>query len=197
MGAKTGSGRTAEQTDLALLWEASGLILYNQVSQQLAATRKFDLLDNARFFALYAVATADAAIAVFDAKYTYNFWRPVTSIRNGDLDSNDATERDPAWEPLVITPMHPEYPCAHCLAASASAAVFEAFFGDTVPSFTLTSPTAPGIIRKFSRLSDYVNESIDARVFDGVHYRTSGEVGAALGRKVGQYIVQNCLKPVP
>jgi hypothetical protein len=196
MGAKTGSGRTAEQTDIARLWELTGPGLHNQATRQLAATKNLDTLDNARLFALYAMAMADSYIAVFDAKYTYNFWRPVTAIRNGDSDSNDATERDPVWEPFIPTPMHPEYPCAHCINSAAGAAVLEAFFGDAGPPFSLTSPTAPGVTRRFSRLSDYVNESIDARVYDGVHYRISGEVGAAMGRKIGEYTVQNYLKPV-
>ena len=196
MGGKTGSGRTGEQTDIARLWEFTGPGLHNPVARQLAATKKLDLLDNARLFALYAVAMADSYIAVFDAKYTYNFWRPVTAIRNGDIDGNDATEREPAWEPFIATPMHPEYPCAHCINSAAGAAVLEAFFGDAVPPFSLTSPTAPGVTRKFSRLSDYVSESVNARVYDGVHYRTSGEVGAAMGRKIAEYTVQNYLKPV-
>jgi hypothetical protein len=106
-----------------------------------------------------------------------------------------ATERDPAREPFIPTPMHPEYPCAHCINSAAGAAVLEAFFGDVPPPFSLTSPTTPGVTRRFSRLSDYVSESIDARVYDGVHYRTSGEVGAAMGRKIGEYTVHNYFKP--
>lgn len=196
MGAKAGSGRTAEQTDIARLWEFTGPGLHNPVARQLAATKNLDVLDNARLFALYAMAMADSYIAVFDAKYMYNFWRPVTAVRNGDMDGNDATERDPAWEPVIPTPMHPEYPCAHCINSAAGATVLEAFFGDAVPTFSLTSPTAPGVARRFSRLSDYVTESIEARVYDGVHYRFSGEVGAAMGRKIGEYTVQNYLKPV-
>jgi PAP2 superfamily len=196
MGAKTGSGRTAEQTNIARLWEMTGPGLHNPVARQLAATRNLDLLDNARLFALYAMAMADSYIAVFEAKYTYNFWRPVTAIRNGDVDNNDSTERDPTWEPFIPTPMHPEYPCAHCINSAAGAAVLESFFGDTVATFRLTNPTAPGITRSFSRLSDYVSESIDARVYDGVHYRTSGEVGAVMGRKIGEYAAQNFLKPI-
>jgi len=196
MGAKTGAGRTAEQTDIARVWETTGLGLHNLVARQLAASKNLDILDNARLFALYAMAMADSNIAVFDAKYAYSFWRPVTAIRNGEIDGNDATERDPAWEPFIATPMHPEYPCAHCISSAAGAAVLEAFFGDAVPSFSLTSPTAPGISRKFSKLSDYVRESIDARVYDGVHYRTSGDVGAEMGRKIGDYTVQNYLKPL-
>jgi hypothetical protein len=196
MGAKTNAGRTAEQTDIARVWELTGPGLHNPILRQLAATKQLDLLDNARLFALYAMAMADSYIAVFDAKYTFNFWRPVTAIRNGDMDSNDATERDPAWESLIATPMHPEYPCAHCINSAAGASVLEAFFGDTVPFFSLTSPAVPEVTRRFSRLSDYVRESIDARVYDGVHYRTSGEVGAGMGRKIGEYTMQNYLKPV-
>ncbi len=195
MGAKTGSERTAEQTVIARLWEMTGPALHNPIARQLVATKHRDILDNARLFALYAMAMADSYIAVFDAKYTYNFWRPVTAIRNGDVDGNDSTERDPTWEPFIPTPMHPEYPCAHCINSAAGAAVLEFFFGDAVPTFSLTNSTAPGITRSFSRLSDYVSESIDARVYDGVHYRTSGEVGAAMGRKIGDYAVQNFLKP--
>jgi hypothetical protein len=154
MGAMTSSGRTAEQTNIARLWELTGPGLHNPVARQLAATKNLDVLDNACLFALYAMAMADSYIAVLDAKYTYNFWRLVTAIRNGDLDSNDATERDPMWEPFIPTPMHPEYPCAHCINSAAGAAVLEAFFGDATPPFSLTSPTAPGVTRRFSRLSD-------------------------------------------
>jgi PAP2 superfamily len=196
MGAKKGSARSAEQTDIARFWEFTGPGTYNPLVQQLAAAKKLDVMENVRLFALVAMATADAAIAFFDTKYTYNFWRPVTAILNGDIDDNDATERDPAWEPFIATPMHPEYPCAHCATQAAAASVLEAFFGDAVPTFTLTSPTAPGVTRSFSRLSDYVAEVINARVYDGVHYRTSGEVGAAMGRQIGEYTVQNYLKPV-
>ena len=196
MGAKAGSGRTAEQTEIARFWELTGPATYNPVVRQLSVAKGLGILDNARLFAFFSMATADAGIAIFDAKYTYNFWRPVTAIRNADLDGNNATERDPTWEPMIATPMHPEYPCAHCISQASAASVLEAFFGDAVPAFTMTSTTAPGVTRKFSRLSDYVTEVVNARVYDGVHYRTSGEVGAAMGRKNGQHAVQNYLKPI-
>jgi len=196
MGAKTGSGRNAEQTDIARFWELTGPATYNPVVRQLSVAKGLDILDNARLFALFSMATADASIAIFDAKYTYNFWRPVTAIRNADMDGNNATERDPNWEPMITTPMHPEYPCAHCISQGSAASVLEAFFGDAVLTFTMTSTTAPGVTRTFSRLSDYVTEVVNARVYDGVHYRTSGEVGAAMGRKNGQYAVQNYLRPI-
>ncbi|MGH8058144.1 MAG: vanadium-dependent haloperoxidase [Candidatus Entotheonellia bacterium] len=196
LGAKTGSERSAEQTEIARFWEFTGPGLYNPVARQLSAAKNLEVMENARLFALVSMAGADALIAVMDAKYAYNFWRPVTAIRNGDLDGNDATERDPVWEPFIATPMHPEYPCAHCIVQASVASVLEAFFGDAVPTFTLTSPTAPGVARKFVRLSDYAAEVIEARIYDGVHYRISGEVGSAMGRKTGAYAVENHLKPV-
>jgi hypothetical protein len=196
MGARTGSARSTEQTDIARFWELTGPACWNPIVRQLSAAKGFDVMENARLFALVAMATADALIAVFDAKYTYNFWRPVTAIRNGDLHGNGAIERDPAWEPLIPTPMHPEYPCAHCITQAAAASVLEAFFGDAIPAVKLTSTTAPGVTRSFAKLSDYVAEVVDARVYDGVHYRVSGEVGAEMGRRIGRYTVQNHLSPI-
>jgi hypothetical protein len=195
MGVKTASKRTAEQTDIARFWEQSGPATYNPVAHQIAAAKALDVLDNARVCALLAIATADAAIAIFDAKYAYGFWRPVTAIRNGDIDGNDATEMDAAWEPLTATPMHPEYPCAHCTFQGSAAAVLRAVFGESVPRFTMTSQTANGVTRSFERLSDYVADVVNARVYEGVHFRTSGEMGADMGRKIGEHTVQTLLKP--
>lgn len=196
MGAKVGSARSAEQTDIARFWELTGPATYNPLARQLSAAKRLDITDNARLFALVSMATADALISVFDAKYTYNFWRPVTAIRNGDLHGNDAIERDAAWEPIIPTPMHPEYPCAHCITQSAAAGVLASLFGDTIPAVKLTSTTAPGVSRSFVKLSDYVNEVINARVYDGVHYRASGNVGADMGRKIAEHTLQNHLLPV-
>jgi hypothetical protein len=196
MGAKNGSARTAEQTEIARFWTLVGPATYNPIARQLSAAKGLDMIENARLFALFSIAAADAGVAIFEAKYKYNFWRPVTAIRNGDMDGNGATERDPLWEPFIRTPMHPEYPCAHCTFQSTAASVLEAYFGSDSASFKLTSTTAPGVTRSFSKLSDYVAEVVNARVYDGVHYRTSGEAGAAMGRKIGQYTVQNFLKPI-
>lgn len=196
MGGQSGSARTAEQSEIARFWALTGPATYNPVARQLSAAKNLDVLDNARLFALFTIATADAGVAIFEAKYKYNFWRPVTAIRNGDLDGNNATERDPSWEPFIATPMHPEYPCAHCTFQSTAASLLEAFFNTDTATFRLTSTSAPGVTRSFNKLSDYVAEVVNARIYDGVHYRTSGEAGAAMGRKIGQYTVQNFLKPV-
>jgi hypothetical protein len=196
VGAKVGSTRTAEQTEIARFWQLTGPATYNPIALQLAQAKGLDALDSARVFALSAIATADAAIAIFDAKYAYNFWRPITAIRCGDMDGNDATELDPAWEPFATTPMHPEYPCAHCTFQGSAAGVLQTLYGDTVPRFTLTSTTAPGVNRNFERLSDYVADVVNGRVFEGVHFRTSGEVGAAMGRKIGEHTVRTYFKPL-
>jgi hypothetical protein len=196
IGGKTGSTRTPEQTDIARFWQLTGPATYNPVARQISTAKNLDVLDNARMFALSAIATADAAVAIFDAKFTYNFWRPVTAIRNGDMDGNDATALDAAWEPFAATPMHPEYPCAHCTFQGSAAGVLQTLYGDSVPRFTMTSTTAPGVNRSFDRLSDYVADVVNGRVYEGVHYRTSGEAGAALGRKIGEHTVRTVLKPL-
>jgi hypothetical protein len=196
MGAKTGSDRTPEQNDVARFWQLTGTATHNPVTRQVAAAKGLDSLDTARLFALSTMACADAAIALFDAKYAHGFWRPVTAIRNGDIDGNDATTLDPRWEPMAVTPMHPEYPCAHCTFQGAAAGVLQTVYGDSVPRFTLTSSAAPDVKRSFDKLSDYVADVINGRVWEGVHYRTSGEVGAALGRRVAEHVVATQLKPL-
>jgi hypothetical protein len=136
----------------------------------------------------------DALIAVFDAKYHYNFWRPITAIRNGDKDGNEATERDASWTPLIETPMHPEYPCAHCIASATVGTILQADIGDApMPALSTTSYLVPGSKRSWMTIEDFVKEVAEARICDGVHYRTSTEVGSAMGRKVGELAVQKFL----
>jgi hypothetical protein len=196
MGAKVGSARTEEQTRIAKFWEFVGPGTYNPLGIHLVNEKKLDVVDSARVLAVLAIAGFDAAIAVFDAKYAYNFWRPVTAIRNGDIDGNDETARDERWEPFIPTPMHPEYPCAHCTFQSSAAAALRSVFGDDIPEARLVSTSAPGVTRKFTKLSEYVQEVINARVYDGVHYRASGEAGAEMGRQVGEYAAANYLRPL-
>lgn len=190
MGARTGSQRTPEQTEIARFWTTTGPAVYFPLARSLAGQPGREVTRNARFLAVYAQAGVDAIDAVFDAKYRYQFWRPFTAIRNGDQDGNDATERDPSWLPFIDTPMHPEYPCAHCTAAGAYGAVLTAEIGSG-PAARLsgTSPTLPGATRSWASVADFVQEVSNARIYDGVHYRNSAEVGAALGKKVGELAV--------
>src|SRR5260221_12036490 len=129
IGAKTSAQRTPEQPEVARFWTAVGVVTWNPIVRSLAAAQPRSLLENARLFALVNMAATDAFIAVFDAKYAYNFWRPITAIRHAKVDGNDATSPDPAWLPLIDTPLHPEYPCAHCITARAVGTVLEAQVG--------------------------------------------------------------------
>ena len=194
MGAKVSAKRSDEQTAIAKFWDFTGPGTYSPIARKWAAEAKLDLLDSARLFALFAMATADAYLAVFDAKYEYNFWRPVTAIRNGNDDGNRATEADRSWLPLIDTPMHPEYPCAHCIASSAAANVLMRIFKSSkLVEFELASPFAPNVTRKFSDLNVYVSEIMDARVFGGVHFQQSTFVGRKMGEQVAEFVVTNYL----
>jgi len=195
VGGRTSTQRTPEQTAIAKFWEATLPDVYWPVARSVAATPGRDLTDNARLFALAAMAMDDGLIAVFDAKYTYNFWRPLTAIRNGDLDGNDATERDGGWRPFIDTPMHPEYPCAHCIVSSALGAVLAAEIGTgPTPPLSTTSSTAGGATRTCAAGADFTKEVAAARIYDGVHYRNSTEVAAAMGQKIGELAVQSVPK---
>ncbi|HTS55054.1 MAG TPA: vanadium-dependent haloperoxidase, partial [Burkholderiales bacterium] len=151
----------------------------------------------ARLHALVAVATADAYIAVFDAKYAFNFWRPITAIRNGDIDGNEATTRDADWEPLIDTPPHPEYPCAHCITSSAVATILNSEVGaESIAKVSMTSPTAPGVVRTWNSTKEYVEEVSAARIYGGVHYRTSAVVAQEMGRKIAELTLRERMRPL-
>jgi hypothetical protein len=166
IGAKKSTSRTPEQTDIARFWITTGPPNWDPVARELASAPGRTLIQNARLFALVEMATADAYIAVFDAKYTFNFWRPITAIRNGDIDGNDATARDPAWEPLIDTPLHPEYPCAHCITSAAARAVLESEFGSGPHALSMTSTSTPAVERKWTSIKDYAEEVSVARIYE-------------------------------
>ena len=193
-GGRANSKRSAAQTDIGRFWFVTGPQAWNPIVRQLVAIKNFDIVDSARLFALVAIATDDAFIAVFEAKYHYNFWRPITAIRNADLSNNPATPREPAWLPLGDTPMHPEYPCAHCITSMAAAAVLQSAFGDEIPEVSMTSATAPGVTRRWTRLQDYADEVAMARIYAGFHYRFSNAAGQDMGRKIAQLAVQTRLR---
>jgi hypothetical protein len=193
-GGRISSKRSAEQTDIGRFWFVTGPQAWNPIVRQLATAKKLDIVDSARLFALVAIATDDAFIAVFDAKYHYEFWRPITAVRSGDQSNNLATPRDPTWLPLGDTPMHPEYPCAHCITSMAATTVLQSVFGNEIPEVSMTSPTAPGIVRRWKNLQDYADEVALARIYAGIHYRFSAAVAQEMGRKIGTHVVQTRLR---
>jgi hypothetical protein len=187
VGGRNSAQRTPEQTAIAKFWEATAPTVYWPIARSVAAMPGRDVVDNARLLALAAMAMDDALIAVFDAKYTYNLWRPVTAIRNGDIDGNDATDRDPGWTPFIDTPMHPEYPCAHCILSATVGTLLKADAGDgPLPELFTTSYTLEGVTRRWKTPEEFMQEVADGRIYDGVHFRNSAEVGTAMGRKVGE-----------
>jgi hypothetical protein len=197
MGAKNSTKRNARQTEDARFWLVGGPLAYDQLPRQIVIAKNMDLLDSARFMALFSVATADAVIAVFDAKYKYEFWRPITAIRNGDIDGNPATERDATWQPIDATPMHPEYPCAHCILSSSVAAVLEGLLGsDEFPEVSLTSPFLPGVTHHFTNLRAFSDEIANARICAGFHYRFSTVAGREMGQKIGAYVLKSVMQPM-
>jgi hypothetical protein len=196
LGAKNSSKRTARQTEDARFWLLTGPLSTHPLHRQIALRKEMSVIDSARFMTVVTAAEADAMIAVMDAKYKYAFWRPITAIRNGDIDGNAATERDATWLPIDNTPMHPEYPCAHCIVSSAVASAVEAMLGTAeIPEVTMTSPTAPGVTHRWTNVNAYADEVAVARIAAGFHYRFSTVVGQDMGRQIGLHAVKTIMQP--
>jgi hypothetical protein len=167
------------------------------LARQIIIQKEMSVIDSARFMAVIAAAEADALIAVLDAKYKYAFWRPITAIRNGDIDGNAATEREATWQPIDNTPMHPEYPCAHCIVSSALASAIEAMLDTAdIPEVAMTSTTAPGVTHRWTNVRAYADEVAAARIVAGFHYRFSNVVGQDMGRQIGAYTVKTIMQPL-
>ncbi|MGV3493224.1 MAG: vanadium-dependent haloperoxidase, partial [Ramlibacter sp.] len=180
LGSRASRLRTPEQTEVARFWEYSLPPIYLAVVRSVATAPGRSVAQNARLFAAASQAMDDALIAVLDAKYHYGFWRPVTAIRNGDRDGHPGTEMEVGWAPLIDNPPHPEYPSAHSILAAAVGELLKAEVGQgTVPELSTSSPTANGATRRWRSVDAFVQEVADARVWEGIHYRTSTEVGVA------------------
>ena len=191
LGGKQSRQRTAEQTDIARFWEEVMPPIYHGIVRSVANIPGRDITRNARLFAAVTQASDDGLIAVFDAKYHYGFWRPLTAIRNGDIDGNDATERDGSWMPFIETPMHPEYPCAHCITSGVVGTVLKAEIGnDPMPVLITTSHAAGDITRNWTSVDEFMQEVANARIYDGVHYRNSGKVGTEMGKQISRLAIE-------
>src|SRR6185503_12046003 len=150
LGGKQSTARTAAQAEIARFWFEGSLQGWNRIARVIAGPRALDRWEHARLFALLNAAMADGYIAGADTRYLYNFWRPVTAIRAGDSDGNDATAGDPAWETFMNTPSLPDYPSTHSVLGGAAAVVMSRFFGTDQLNFTMTSgPPFAGITRSF------------------------------------------------
>ena len=188
LGAKVSPDRTAAQTEDATFWAAPIQNYWNAIADQVATAQHTDLDNAAHLLAQLDTTMADATIALYDAKYTYQLWRPITAVRQADRDHNDGTAADPAWEPLASTPADPSYPGAHSDLSFAAATILADRYGDST-RFTVTSPTLPGAQRTFSQFSDAATEAGLSRIYAGVHTRTDHDAGRALGIQVADYVL--------
>ena len=194
LGSKTSASRTAEQTQDATFWAGPIQNYWNAIAEQVAIAHGTDLDGSAYLFTQLDTTLADATIALYDAKYTYQLWRPITAIRHADNDQNDSTTGDVNWEPLSNTPADPSYPGAHSDLSFAAATVLSHQYGDS-NRLTVHSITMPGVDRTFSQFSDAATAAGLSRIYAGVHTRIDHEAGRALGIQVADYVLS--LTPNP
>lgn len=192
VGRLSDSSRTAEQSATAQFWSPSATALWIANVRSLASS--MDLLTAARFEAIGIAAATNGLLAAWDGKYTYMFWRPVTAIRAGDTDGNSDTQPDPSWLPFIVTPSHPEYPAAHTTVGASVLGFYTVWFG--TDQFPLQFKGLNGIVRNYSSVNEIHAEEGNARVWGGMHFRNSTEVGTAVGSKVGKYTATHLLKPL-
>jgi len=196
MGSISSASRTADQTLFAKFWNSTGVTYFwNRIAVSLSAERHYTLSENAHLLGMLNIALADAAIACWDGKYHYVFWRPITAIQLADTDGNPATDADPTWTPLLTTPNFPEYPSGHSTTSGAAATLLAHVFGED-SSFTADSDGMPGVTRSFTSFSAALAEIKDARVFGGIHFRTACNDGNVCGQQVAGYILSNAMERV-
>ena len=196
LGARKSAERTPHQTLMARYRITPNMM----PSYRLAADAPGrSAVQNARMFAMMEMINDDATTAIGDAKLHYNFWRPITSIRNGDKDGNDATAPDRAWEPLINTPNHPEYPCGHCIFAAATAEYMKAEVGDS-PAWgvRVSSRSIPNAaVQALPSWSEWARQVSYSRILGGVHYRFSNDAADEMGRRIAQLAMARIMRPLP
>ena len=195
LGSSTSTTRTAEQTVAARFWGEAPVQQAHNAFRKLVADHELDVADAARFMAMVSVAYADGLIACFDAKYHFLWWRPITAIRAGDTDGNDATAGDPAWSTLLPgTPNHPEYPSAHSCITPTAGPVIARFLGTPKIDFTIPSLTGLGD-RSYERAADLEYDVANARIWGGIHFRSAVEDGAEIAKKTAHHVLAHHFKP--
>ena len=196
LGIADSTAATADEALTGRFWNGAIQNYWNEIAQTASVAHNLTTAQNARLFALLNLSFADSVIAFYDAKYTYNFWRPVTAIRAGDTDDNTDTVADPAWLPEVgKTTPDPSYPGAHAVISAAGAEVLISFFDRDHFEFNVTSEVLPGVERSFTSFSAAAEEATLSRIFAGVHFRFDLTSGRRLGDKVADFVLDNFLTP--
>jgi hypothetical protein len=197
MGTVTGSNRTPDQTNLGIFWLENIPASWNRIARTLIVQQGLDGWKAAYLLSILNMAEADANIAIFEAKYSYNYWRPITAVRLGDLDGNPDTQGDAEWNILgKVTPPVPDYPSNHAADGGAAAELLKLYFGKDGLAFTTTSTTMPGATRNFTSLSQAATEVSVSRIYVGYHFRHAVIVGEDLGRRIGKWVFEKSLLPV-
>jgi hypothetical protein len=194
LGQNTSTARTADQTQAAKFWYGTALTFWNRAAADTSVKRHLSLAKNVRLFALLNVAMADAGISCWDAKYFYNFWRPITAIRLADTDSNPNTAPDPNWSPLMATPAYQEYSSGHATVSGAGQEVLTEYFGSHVPVSGWSESFGPGVVRSWPSFSAAADEANLARIWVGIHFRTAVMDARAGGNAIGAYVMDNGLQ---
>lgn len=192
LGAAVGSSRTIDQDLIALFWaDGAGTETppghWNTIAQGVALRARNTVEQNARLFALLNIAMADAAICAWDAKYFFHNWRPVTAIRNGDMDGNASTVGDPLWTSFIVTPPFPDYVSGHSTFSGAASTVLAMFYGSDQIAFTAGSDFLPGVTRDFASFSAAANEAAVSRLYGGIHFRFANDDGLRGGIEIGEW----------
>jgi hypothetical protein len=196
LGEMTSTTRSPEQTDIGRFWGAAPVQnVWNQIAQTAGMSFDNSLEQNARMFALLDASLADGVIALYDSKYAYHRWRPVTAVRAADNDDNSDTTGDPNWTPLAVTALDPSYAGAHAEISQSAATSLRDFFGTDLLDFSLTNPSLPGIVRTFQSFSQAADEAAVSRIYAGQHFRYDEDAGQALGDAVGNFVFDNILGP--
>lgn len=200
LGRATGSSRTPDQSQIAVFWaDGAGTETppghWNSIARTVATSSANSLDQNARLFALLNLAMADAAICAWDAKYVFDFWRPVTAIQKGDTDGNPDTEADPTWSSFIATPPFPDYVSGHSTFSGAAATVLASFYGTDQIPFATGSDALPGVTRQFPSFSAAALEAADSRLFGGIHYRFANQDGLDAGIRIGEWTITHYLNP--
>jgi PAP2 superfamily len=194
LGSATSTARTAEQTLAARYWAENPPATWSRIFRTLSAQEGLSIAENARFFAMLYMGAADALISVWDDKAFWNFWRPITAIREADTDGNPATEPDPGWLPLIANPPYPEHPSGHTGLSGSIVATLQEFFGTDRMAWSDTNNA--GLTRSFTRFSHAIHEIVGARIWSGIHFRTADEQGARIGRQVAKWRDRHYFRPL-
>ncbi len=199
LGSLNSTDRTAAQTDLARFWGSLFGPIFNGALRTIADSQVPDVGDKARLFALASLAVADSQITVYETKYSYNFWRPITAIAEGDNDGNPNTVGDPTWVPFISTPPYPDHSSGANNVVGAFTGILRLFFQTDAFEFTLTSPAA-GVAtnpRQYHRFSQAADEVVDVRILQGIHFRSADAEGRQQGERVAHWVFQKFLRPLP